>query len=182
MNYIISGPGRVGGHLVEGIIRASGIESVCRTHDPLLSLDDDLNTTLLILDRRDRFAAMMSNSIVRETDQTTEYPNKDITPFKLNAGMFRWEYVQYIDYYRKHDLSRVYAAVHKIYLEDFVNDHNRIRQLLNLSDIRVEKGTLAWKMMHNAAPYNYKDVITNWSQLQTLYLRMQQGSDVSDWN
>lgn len=181
MNYIISGPGRVGGHLLEGIIRSTGAESVQRTHDPGLVLDD-LNTTLLIVDRRDRFAAMMSNAIVRHTDQSTDYPNKNIKPFELSPGLFRWEYVQYVDYYRKHDLSRLYAAVHKIYFEDFVNDHSRIIRLLSLPAAAKDQSKKIQKLMNNAAPYNYQDIIVNWNQLKTLYLRLRVGADVTGRN
>lgn len=182
MNYIISGPGRVGGHLLEGIIRSSGAESVHRTHDPELDLGDDLNTTLIILDRRDRFSAMMSNAIVRHTDQSTDYPNKNIQPFELSVGLFRWEYAQYIDYYKKHNLSRLYAAVHKIYFEDFVRDHTRVRQILNLPDVTVKKGSTAWNLMHNPAPYHYEDIITNWNKLKTLYLRLRVGAEINGWD
>ena len=177
MNYIISGPGRVGGHLLEGIIRSGGATTVYRTHDPTLKLDDDLNTVLIIADRRDRFAAMMSNAIVRHTDQSTDYPRKKIKPFELNPGLFRWEFVQYIDYYKKHDLSRLYASVHKVYFEDFVKDHAYIKRILGLPELDVKKGSEVWNKMHNPAPYNFEDIITNWFQLKTLYLRMRQGLD-----
>lgn len=182
MNYIISAPGRCGGHLLEGIIRSTGQTTVIRTHDPLLDLGDDLNTTLILLDRRDRFAAMMSNAIVRHTGQSTEYPNAQITPFELSPGLFRWEYVQHIDYYRKHDLSRLYARVVKFYFEDFVSDHGYVKRTLDLPDLNVKKHSEAWHLMNNPAPYNYQDVIINWNQLKTLYLRLRVGADVSGWH
>lgn len=184
MNYIISGPGRVGGHLLAGIIAASGVPlgNIHRTHDPCLDLGDDLKTTLIMLDRRDRFSAMMSNAIVRHTGQSTDYPNKTIDPFELTPGNFRWEFVQYIDYYRKHDLARLYASVHKIYFEDFVTDHSYIKRMLNLPNIDARKGSEPWRLMNTPAPYNYQDVITNWNKLKTLYLRMRVGADVTGWN
>lgn len=181
MNFIISGPGRCGGHLLEGIIRSTGQTSVHRTHDPALDLGDDLNTTLIVLDRRDRFSAMMSNAIVRHTGQSTDYPNKQIRPFELAPGLFRWEYAQYIDYYRRHDLSRLYAGVVKFYLEDFVSDHGYVKRALNLPDLAVKKGSDAWKLMNNSAPYHYEDIISNWNQLKTFYLRLRVGADVDGW-
>lgn len=177
MRYIISGPGRVGGHLLEGIIRASGATEVYRTHNPELSIGNDLDTTLIVLDRRNRFAAMMSNAIVRRTGQSTEYPNKIIDPFVLEPGMFRWEYAKYIDYYRAHDLSRPYAAVFKMYFEDFVNDHTSVKRILNLPTVNVEKKSLAWKLLHSAAPYNFTDIITNWPKLILLYDQLQKGNN-----
>ena len=179
MNYIVSGPGRVGGHLLQGIIQSTGAENVYRTHDPMLSVGDDSNTTLIILDRRDRFAAMMSNAIVRHTGQSTGYSNKHIEPFELEPGLFRWEYVKYTDYYNKHDLSRLYAAVHKFYFEDFVSDHSQVKQILNLPNVPVKKGSTAWNSLHNAAPYRYEDIITNWNKLKTLYQRLQAGADAN---
>lgn len=176
MRYIISGPGRVGGHLLEGIIRTSGATEVIRTHDPTLSMGNDLDTTLIVLDRRDRFAAMMSNAIVRHTNQSTDYPKKKIEPFELNPGMFRWEYVKYFDYYRSHDLSRPYAAVFKMYFEDFVNDHSDVKRILNLPTVDVDKKSPAWNLMHSPAPYNFKDVITNWPKLKLLFEQLQKGN------
>lgn len=182
MNYIISAPGRCGGHLLAGIISSTGQTAVHRTHDPGLDLGDDLDTTLILLDRRDRFAAMMSNAIVRHTGQSTDYPITEIKPFELSPGLFRWEYVQHIDYYRKHDLSRLYANVVKFYFEDFVTDPGYVKRILDLPDTKIKKGSEVWKSMNNPAPYHYEDVITNWMQLKTLYLRLRVGADVSGRN
>lgn len=175
MNYIISGPGRIGGHLLEGIIRSCGQANVQRTHDPLLQIGQDADTTLIVVDRRNRFDALLSNALVRHTGQSTDYTNKNIKPFELNPGMFRWEYVQYIDYYNKHDLSRPYAAVFKVYFEDFVNDPAYIRRILNLQPTNVDPNSSAWQLTHNPAPYNYKDIITNWSKLSTLFDLLEKG-------
>jgi len=178
MNYIISGPGRVGGHLLEGIVRSSGQQNVYRTHDPCMDLGDDLNTVLIVVDRRDRFSALMSNAIVRHTAQSTDYPNKTIEPFELNPGMFRWEYVQYIDYYKKHNLSRLYAGVFKVYFEDFVNDPGYIRRILNLPELAADKKSPAWELMNSPAPYNFEDIVINWQKLKTLYLMLRSGESV----
>lgn len=163
---------------MEGIIRSSGQQNVYRTHDPCMDLGDDLNTVLIVVDRRDRFSAMMSNAIVRHTNQSTEYPNKNIEPFELNPGMFRWEYVQYVDYFKKHNLSRLYAGVFKVYFEDFVNDHRYIKRILNLPDLPENKKSTAWDMMHNPAPYNFEDIVINWQKLKTLYLMLRSGESV----
>ena len=165
-----------------GIISSAGHPNVHRTHDPMLDLGDDLNTTLIILDRRDRFAAMMSNAITRHTGQSTDYHKTQIEPFELSPGLFRWEYAEHIDYYRKHDLSRLYANVSKFYFEDFVTDHSYVKRMLDLPDTKIKKGSDAWESMNNPAPYHYEDVITNWMQLKTLYLRLRVGADVSGWD
>lgn len=181
MNYIISAPGRTGGHLLAGIIMESGANSVHYTHDPLLDLGDDLNTTLLIVDRRDRFSALMSNAIVHRTGQSNEYNNKTIEPFVFEPGMFRQAYVLYHDYYNKHNLSRMYAAVHKVYFEDFMNNPDSIRTLLKLpAPMSNQKSTAlgtAWQLMHNPAPYCYQDVVLNWEKLKLLYVRMSENHE-----
>ena len=169
MNYIISGPGRTGGHLMINIIKSTGTDSVHYTHDPELYLNNDAETTLIVLDRRDRFAAVMSNAIVHHTGQSVWYENKNIQPFELSPGVFRWAYVQYIDYYRKHDLARPYAAVYKIYFEDFVNNHNYIKKILNLPNLPVAPDSKIYKLLNSPAPYNYKDIVVNWEKLQRLY-------------
>ena len=175
MNYIISGPGRVGGHLLAGIIESTGQTNVFRTHDPTLNAgDNDLNVTLIIADRRDRFSALMSNAIVRHTGQSTHYPTTKITPFELDPGIFEWDYKLYLDYYTKHDLSRLYAGVFKVYYEDFVNDHSYIKRLLNLPATTVDSVEIR-QLLNTPAPYHYEDIITNWQQLKTLYLRIRVG-------
>lgn len=162
MNYIVSGPGRVGGHLLASIIRSAGQTSVHHTHDPGLSLGSDRDTTLIVLDRRDRFAAILSNAIAQHTAQTTEYARRVIEPFELEPGMFRWGYVKHIDHYRGYDLSRPYAAVHKIYFEDFVNDSQYVNRLLNL-------GSKDSGIRSQPAPYNYQQIVTNWPKLKRLF-------------
>jgi hypothetical protein len=171
MNYIISGAGRTGGHLLKGIIESAGVESVVYTHDPELDLGDDLNTTLVILDRRDRFAALMSNAITQHTGQSTIYDNNTIEPFAVDPGHFKWHFDRYMNYYRSHDLSRLYAGVYKMYLEDFVSDHDVARHILGLPASKAKLPPLA----RNPAPYNFENIVTNWFELKTVYLRRRQG-------
>jgi len=162
MNYIISGPGRVGGNLLASIITSSGQQSVQHTHDPGFQFGNDWDSTLIILDRRNRFDAILSNAIVHHTGQSTSYPNKRAEPFELEPGLFRWGYVKHRDHYRGYDLSRPYAAVFKLYFEDFVSDPGSVKRLLNLSNRDSGFRT-------PAAPYNYRDVITNWEKLRRLF-------------
>ena len=170
MNYIVSGPGRVGGHLLVSIIQSSGQTAVYHSHDPAWTLGNDPDTTLIVLDRRDRFAAVMSNAIAQHTGQTTEYAHSTVQPFELNPGIFRWGYVKHIDHYRGYDLSRPYAAVHKIYFEDFVNNASYVKTLLNLShtDSAVRS---------RPAPYHYRDIVTNWEKLRRLFDLLEAGNN-----
>jgi hypothetical protein len=88
-NYIVSGGYRVGGHLMLGIIESTGHYAV-HTHDTNYIIGtDDTTTALLVIDRRDRFSAIMSNAVVWHTSQSSDYNNVNIEPFTITPGRFK---------------------------------------------------------------------------------------------
>ena len=172
--YLINAPGRVGGHIVKGIIRSAG-KPVLHTHDPWYQTDDDSITCLILLDRRDVFAAVMSNAITWNSGQSTNYQRKTIEPFELSEQDF-------VDLYRAHiwhrdsvNLSRPWGNVVILYFEDFVNNHEHVLKTLGLQqNPELSRSPIIQHLIENRAPYNYRDVIRNHEQLLDAFERIQQ--------
>jgi len=168
-HYIVSGPGRVGGHLVLGAILSAGVRAT-RTHDPNFSFGCDQDTALILVDRRDRFAAVMSNCIVWHTGQSTDYPIDQLEPFLVDPEQFLYLCQQHFDYYRRHDF-RPYAQVKMFYYCDVVCDNNLV---LDQCGLQKQSGKYSNqdeidRLMHSPAPYNYKQTVVNWLDLLQLY-------------
>lgn len=172
-HYIVSGPGRVGGHLVLGVLLSAGVTAT-RTHDPDFSFGCDPNTVLILVDRRDRFAAIMSNCLVWHTGQSTDY-ERSPEPFDVDPGQFDYLYYQHVNYYDRHDFNRPFAGVERLYFEDFVTDLDVIYARLHLPQIiepnaRQDEIT---RLLHRPAPYKYTETIRNWQILQGRFRELQ---------
>ena len=159
--YLISSPPRVGNHLLQAIIRAAARPAI-KTHEPKLELDDYSQWTLILLNRRDRFAALMSTMIMIHTRQYDRYYSicKDrwAVDYTAPTSLF---YMKYWDlrenHVQEHDFSRPYGRVIRMWYEDFANDPGRVYQQLNLTQVRPIK-------YPERSPYDYREMITNWEE------------------
>lgn len=171
-HYIVSGPGRVGGHLVLGAILSAGVRAT-RTHDPNFSFGCDQDTALILVDRRDRFAAVMSNCIVWHTGQSTSYVNDRIEPFEVDTEQFLYLCQQHFDYYGRHDYSRPFAQVRLLYYCDFCSNIDFIYDALDLAkriDALSNQDEID-RLMHSPAPYNFRQLVTNWQDLHRKFVQ-----------
>ena len=160
--YVISGPTRVGGNLLTNIIKSCGQQAI-HTHNPLLEFDDYGKVVLIIVNRRDRFAALMSNCVAWHTGQTTTYNITKVEQFLVTPEAFIRQYVDNIDQNQKHDLTRNYKSVKMFWYEDFVNNHEYVCERLNLIQVSP-------LLLHAVpAPYNYKDLIINYQDLKNIF-------------
>lgn len=166
--YIISGPGRCAGHYLLGIIKSTGVQAV-RTHDPAYTFNDDSDTVLIIIDRQDRFAAIMSNSLVWHTGQSTHYEVDSIEPFNLDLQKFILIANAHFNHYKNYDLTRPYAKIETFYYEDFVNNPTYILEKLKLTQIDLDDNEEILRLTHTPAPYNYKDIVINYKELEEYY-------------
>ena len=167
----MSGPGRVGGHLVLGVLKSAGMIAA-RTHDPDFTYGDDANTALVLVDRRDRFAAIMSNCLVWHTGQSTHYDVRDIKPFVMDSIDFEYLCREHHTYFQRHDLSRPFALVNTVYYEEFAKDAQKLLLMLGIQqtyEIDPDTQEEVGRLMKNPAPYNFKQVILNWQDLQQHY-------------
>lgn len=163
--YIICGPTRCAGHLVNELIQSVGMESH-RTHDMQFTLGDDINTGLVMIDRVDVFSAVLSTAICHRTGQTTHYDNKYVEPFAVDAGWFERMWQEHLAYRQGYQHHRSWARIDLFWYEEVTSepwcvlDRLKLRHLPKVRDIFIEP-----------APYNYKDIVTNWQELRTMAVK-----------
>lgn len=163
--YLISSAPRSGGNLVQAILHSCRVP-VVHTHDPLCRLDHYESTGLIILRRRDIFAAAMSNCIVWETGQTIDYVRKEIKPIEISEQSFIDQLGVQVNYRKNHDFTKPYGAIFDFDFEDFVHDNKLIVDRLGLVQ---DTSLLNLKQLNNPAPYNYKQVVKNYKRLREIF-------------
>jgi hypothetical protein len=166
IKYVVSGPTRVGGNLLTGIIKSCGAR-VVHTHNPLLEFGNYSKVVLIIVNRRDRFAALMSNCVAWHTGQTTTYNRTKVEPFLVTPEAFIQQYVDNIYQNQKHDLTRNYQSVNMFWYEDFVNNYEHVTKRLKLKMVSPLAPDLV------PAPYNYKDLIINYQDLRKIFEQLE---------
>jgi len=169
-NYIVTGSGRVGGHLLKGIILTTG-NTAEHNHDPV----PDINSILCISDRRNVFDAVMSNLLVKQTDQTFEY-HKDVDPFTASLKDFKILLSQHLNFY-KNISTQGYKEVYYFYFEDFVTNPECVYNKLGILPVNSKNVTMVAEPFLNAkCPYQYKDKILNWHELYDFFLKQNLGT------
>jgi hypothetical protein len=141
-------------------------------NDTIKNLDvDTCNVTLILSQRRDQFAQIMSNSISEITGEWhgSEYSNKSPIPQVVPKSIF----LKHIEYHKnwqsnlKYLPFEQYKKVITIYYEDIVN--YGVEHLAQMLNVRYDS-TVTGKIF-NKSPYNYKDWILNWQELHKEFLR-----------
>lgn len=163
--YLISGPPRTGGNLVQALLQSCRVP-VVHTHDPLCTLDHYQTTALVILQRKDVFAAAMSNCIVWATGQDIDYPCKEVRPIYVSEKDFIAQVAVQVTYRNSHDFGRPYGAIYDFVFEDFVNDQRMILENLGLHQ---DQDLLHLKQLNNPAPYKYQQVVQNHERLKEIF-------------
>lgn len=163
--YLISSPPRSGGNLVQAILHSCHVP-VVHTHDPRCELDCYKSTALIILRRRDVFAAAMSNCLVWATGQSTEYPISRFDPVEISKTDFLAQVAVQVTYRDSHDFARSYGAVYDFDFEDFVNAHDVITSRLGL---KQDPTLLDLKQLNNPAPYNFRQIVKNYQDLYGIF-------------
>jgi hypothetical protein len=166
--YVVSGSGRVGGNLLASIIGSCNVKAI-HTHDAKYATGNDQTTALIMVDRRDVFATVMSNLLVWHSDQSTQYPTQ-IEPYAETPEQFKLLYRLHKQYMAGHDLTRPYGLIEKFYYEDFVNNHNYVLNRLRLKSI--------FPITTVPAPYNYRDIIINYRELFEIYNQLEKHDHV----
>lgn len=139
---------------------------VVHTHDPLCYLDRYESTGLIIIRRRDLFAAAMSTCIAWITGQTTTYTQRDIDLIEIGLQDFIDHLATQVNYRSCHDFSRPYGAIYDFDFEDFVQDHGMVLKRLGL----VQDPALAHiPQLNNPAPYNYQQKVTNHAKIRAVF-------------
>jgi hypothetical protein len=143
------------------IIRAADRPAV-KTHDPRLELDDYTQWTLILLNRRDRFAALMSTMIMDHTKQFSRYPHicKDRWSVQCDTRTSSFYIVYWAlreKYMMSHDFLKPYGRVIQMWYEDFVTDPGWVYRKLGLT----QKKPIEYP---DRSPYDYREMIINWEE------------------
>lgn len=185
MYYIVTGGARVGGHLLTGIIRQSG-EKAYHTHQhDLQDIKKHFHLEvgqsipyheicLIINNRYNVFNAVMSNLVAKKINQWSHnYKVKHVEPFAVEEEELLYNMQAHHEYYTKYDLTLPWAKVEYFYFEDYVADHDHVRtrlRLCNVPKVLSKNRRLAHvNQMMVKAPYNYRNIITNWKDLHSKY-------------
>jgi hypothetical protein len=166
--FLVSSPPRTGGHYLHALLLSTATNTttagnIILTHNPWYELDYH-NTCLILLSRRDKTAAILSQMIGKRTKQWTKY---EITPdpFLVDCDLGSDLYHAYMFnrwYEKSHDLSRPYAKIQNLYFEDYVDNHDHVFSTLGLSPVRSV-------VLPQKSPYSYRDIIINYQDcIQTI--------------
>ena len=160
MIYLVSAPTRVGSHYLMAIIGSTG-EIADKTHDPRREVDYK-NICLIILNRRNRFRAIMSALVTYQTKQYNNYVPMDIESFTVGQEEFLLEYKFNKFYEQKHDLSLPWKRIEYLYFEDFLNYPDHVFEKLNIT----RKNEIIWPQK---SPFRYQDLVTNVDECREFY-------------
>ena len=164
MHYLISSPTRVGSHYCIAIIGSAGV-STEKTHNPKLVVDYE-NTCLVVVNRRNRFRAVLSASIGRVTNQYHNYVLTNVEPFAIEQEIFKQEYIFNRYYMQQINTALPWARIELMYFEDFFNNFNYVYQRLDLT----QKTPIE---LSEKSPFNYRKIVTNIDECREYFLHLE---------
>jgi len=205
MIYLVVGPGRTGSlllcHLLSSadsswpgglanahmcptdsrehvykMLRRPGVDNlVIHTHDPNLvkTLDLPAERIMLVMSkRRDIFRTIMSHQVTYQTKEWHDYTNQmPVQPVHMPSYEFAGAYYEIKNWYDQIDLNYPFYKVTEIdYDEILVNFHATVKERLEITN-PGPPGKLK-----QPSPYNYKDWVSNWDELEKLYHQLEKGS------
>jgi hypothetical protein len=155
--FLVSSPPRTGSHYLHALLRSTNTNAIFTlTHNPWYELDYS-NTCLILLSRRDKTAAILSQLIGKRTEQWTKYEFTP-DPFLVDCHQGSDLYHTYMFnrwYEKSHDFSRPYATIQHFCFEDFIDNHDHVFSTLGLSSVRDV-------VLPQQSPYSYRDIIINY--------------------
>lgn len=169
-NYIVSSAGRSGSHLLVGLIKSCGKNAV-NTHDPFFEPWDakfgpeatnGRETALILLQRKDLFASIMSMLVGTKTKQWSSYPNKVIPRFRVDRLDFVNQYCWQKNYLESCKSLKNYRQVKHLVFEDVVNDFDHVFRHLELTQLHLPE-------LPPKAPYSYQDIIQNIDKCKIIF-------------
>lgn len=164
--YVVCGPGRCGGHLLMGLILATGAKAV-RTHNMEYTTGDDATTAWIKVDRVDIFDAVCSNVIANRTGQTTNYDRKEIRPFYVGQSEFQRLYQNHLDHRENYQSARNFARTDLFWYEDFAQNWNVVWRRLEITpDPKLLEDPEIQRVINVPSPYNYRNIISNYQELR----------------
>ena len=167
VNYLVTSAGRSGSIFLTELIKCCGYRTI-HTHD-LVPLPPHPQSNLIICDRKDLFASIMSMCVAKRTNEYVQYSRKTIEPFEIDcngpesefAYQFRWH-----KWYQQTCLtcknSTLYKNIEVFYFEDFIHNNQTVLDRLNI--------TLTSSVSNSTkSPHRIKQLIKNYNQCKDMF-------------
>jgi hypothetical protein len=169
LDYVVSSGGRSGCHLVAALISRSRFQAA-HTHNPYFN-PQNKSATLVLLQRRDLFAAIMSMLVGGRTQQWSSYPKKTIPRFRVDCNSENSEFDCQYYWHKNYILTALstvqyYQAVKLLEFEDVINNFNHVFDQLGI--------TPSWNgSLPEKSPYSYVDIIENIDECRAKFDKLQ---------
>ena len=171
MIYLISSPYRVGSHYLQTIIDSTD-HQVIKTHNPHLKVDYE-HTCLILLNRRNRFNAVMSALVSGHTGvwfgRLPGVRQPKIDQYTAPYGGFKTQYKINKYYHQHHALSKPWNKIEQFYFEDFLNFPNHVFDRLKIQ----QKRSIEFPIK---SFYRYHDIIVNVDECRKWYQELEDES------
>ena len=168
--YVVSSPSRTGSTLLCNILKSGGVTNILHTHNCFFLVKDPTSTVLIFSVRQDLFRSIMSCLIGKRTGIFNyfdkNYQPPIIKPFAIDCDRDNSEFVLQYQWHKwycqSHDMTKSYARVETLYLEDFVHNHQYVYDKFGLTQqqeisIPVE------------SPYKYQELVINYQQCREIF-------------
>jgi LPS sulfotransferase NodH len=164
MNYVISSPSRTGSTLLCNILQSANVPIILNTHNYSFNVSNPELVTLIFSQRRDLFRSIISacaGEHMKKYHYTLDEQTQIHKPFKIDCdggnSKFEQQYNWHKWYIKNHDITKPYATIETIYLEDFMNDYSYVYTKLNLTPQKEVNPSVK-------TPYNYTKLIINYEE------------------
>jgi hypothetical protein len=111
--------------------------------------------------RQNILQASLSQLVLEQSNEPTEYTNKTMEPFTANITKFSGLVSMYKNFYNTVNISK-YKKVVEINFEDIFNDEYYLFRCIDIS----EKTDLS---LCRKSPYDYSTLITNINELKEIF-------------
>ena len=169
VEYLVTSAGRSGSIFLSKLIGCCvDWHQVTHTHDLVLPTINK-NSVLVICDRRDLLASILSMCIAKRTNEYVEYSGKTIEPFDIDCAGPNSEFAYQFSWHRWYQHScttsktaKLYKNIEVFYFEDFINNHQMVFDRLNIVPVRKIQET-------QKSPHNIKTLIKNYNQCKDTF-------------
>jgi hypothetical protein len=152
-------------------LKSTNAPVVLNNHNYSFNVANPELVTLIFSQRRDLFRSIISacaGEHMKKYRYTLDEQNTAHKPFKIDCdsdnSKFEQQYHWHKWHIKRHDLTKPYAAIETLYLEDFINDHSYVYTKLNLTPQKKVDPPLTLK-----TPYNYAELIINYEECKKYF-------------
>ena len=166
-NYLITSAGRAGSMFLTSLIKSCGYRAT-HTHD-LVPPPRNPHSILVICDRKDLFASIMSMCVAKRTNEYTEYSKKSIEPFDIDCNGLESEFAYQFRWHRWYqqtclhsESSMLYKNIEIFYFEDFIHNYHTVFDKLKITPIGQIEDSVK-------SPHSINKLIKNYNQCKDMF-------------